>query len=270
MTTRQIRGGALSAVGLVCALAVSASVVRAQSALPTGWASREIGSTGMDGSATVSSGTWTITGGGANIWGTSDEFRFAYHQITGDVDIRVRLASFQDLEQFSKAGVMIRETLNGNSRNAFMLLRADSALFLQSRLALTAVRERVDELMDDVLDVGDQLPHAARAEHPAHHPPVPGVLGWVGAVEGRPVAPAPLGQGARQCCRERRLATAPHRDVADDDHRYRHPVGAQNAEAEKHSARGNERAEHYSQRHERRRQQFQSRRVPGADEAGGE
>ena len=120
-------------MALVCALAVSASLVRAQSALPTGWASREIGSTGIDGSTTVSSGTWTITGGGANIWGTSDEFRFAYRQITGDVDIRVRLASFQDLEQFSKAGVMIRETLNANSRNAFMLLRADRTLFLQSR-----------------------------------------------------------------------------------------------------------------------------------------
>ena len=120
-------------MAFVCALGVSASVVRAQSALPTGWASREIGSTGIDGSTTVSSGTWTITGGGANIWGTSDEFRFAYRQITGDVDIRVRLASFEDLEQYSKAGVMIRETLYANSRNAFMLLRADQALFLQSR-----------------------------------------------------------------------------------------------------------------------------------------
>jgi regulation of enolase protein 1 (concanavalin A-like superfamily) len=133
LTTRQIRGGALSAVGLVCALAVGASVVRAQSALPAGWASREIGSTGMDGSAAFSSGTWTITGGGANIWGTSDEFRFAYQQITGDVDIRVRLASLEDFQRYSKAGVMIRETLNADSRNAFILFRGDSTLFLQSR-----------------------------------------------------------------------------------------------------------------------------------------
>ena len=133
LTTRQIRGGALSAAGLVCALAVSASLVRAQSALPTGWASRDIGSTGQVGSASVSSGTWTITGSGANIWGTSDEFRFAYQQITGDVDIRVRLASLEDFRKFSKAGVMIRETLNADSRNAFMLFRADRTLFLQSR-----------------------------------------------------------------------------------------------------------------------------------------
>ena len=109
-------------MGFVCALAVSASVVRAQSALPTGWASRDVGSTGIAGSATASSGTWTIAGSGANIWGTADEFRFAYQQVTGDVDIRVRLASFEDLQDWSKAGVMIRESLNANARNAFMML----------------------------------------------------------------------------------------------------------------------------------------------------
>ena len=98
----------------------------------------------MDGSATVSSGTWTITGGGANIGDTSDEFRFAYQQITGDVDIRVRLASFQDLEQYSKTGVMIRETLNANSRNALMQFRADRALFLQWRPNTGASTDRED------------------------------------------------------------------------------------------------------------------------------
>jgi regulation of enolase protein 1 (concanavalin A-like superfamily) len=133
LTTRQIRGGALSAVGLVCALAVSASVVRAQSALPTGWASRDVGSTGMVGSASASSGTWTVAGSGANIWGTSDEFRFAYRQITGDVDISVRLESIEDAQTWSKAGLMIRETLSANSRNAYLTLIPGSGVFMQSR-----------------------------------------------------------------------------------------------------------------------------------------
>jgi regulation of enolase protein 1 (concanavalin A-like superfamily) len=120
-------------VGFVCALAVSASVVRAQSALPTGWASRDVGSTGRVGSATASSGTWTVAGSGANIWGTSDEFRFAYQQITGDVDISVRLQSIEDAQKWSKAGLMIRETLSANSRNAFLTLIPESGVFMQSR-----------------------------------------------------------------------------------------------------------------------------------------
>ncbi len=120
-------------MGFVCALAVSASVVRAQSALPTGWASRDVGSTGITGGVAVSSGTWTVAGSGANIWGTSDEFRFAYQQITGDVDFSVRLDSLEDAQNWSKAGLMIRETLSGNSRNAFLTLIPDSGVFMQSR-----------------------------------------------------------------------------------------------------------------------------------------
>ena len=116
-----------------CALAISAGLVRAQSGLPTGWSSRDIGSTGVAGSAAVSSGFWTIEGSGANISGSSDEFHFAYQQIAGDVDIRVRVASLEAVHNWSKAGVMIRETLGGNARNAFMMVTPQSGRFLQSR-----------------------------------------------------------------------------------------------------------------------------------------
>ena len=130
-------------MGLVCALAVSASVVRAQSALPSGWASRDIGSTGFLGGAAAMSGTWMVAGSGTNIWGTSDEFRFAYRQITGDVDIRVRLTSFEDVNRYSKAGVMIRETLNANSRNAYLMFMPDSGVFMQSRPSPGAATARL-------------------------------------------------------------------------------------------------------------------------------
>jgi regulation of enolase protein 1 (concanavalin A-like superfamily) len=130
---RLIRGGALSAVTFVCALAISAGLVRAQSGLPTGWSSRDIGSTGVAGSAAVSSGIWTIEGSGANISGSSDEFHFAYQQIAGDVDIRVRVASFEDVHDWSKTGVMIRETLGGDARNAFMMVTPQRGRFLQFR-----------------------------------------------------------------------------------------------------------------------------------------
>ena len=87
----------------------------------------------MTGGVAVSSGTWTVAGSGANIWGTSDEFRFAYQQITGDVDFSVRLDSLDDAQDWSKAGLMIRETLSANSRNAFLTLIPDSGVFMQSR-----------------------------------------------------------------------------------------------------------------------------------------
>lgn len=133
MPKRLIHGGALSVVAVVCALAVSAGRLGAQSALPTGWATRDIGSVGLAGSANVASGTWTIDGSGANIWATSDEFRFAYQQVTGDLDIRVRVASLEKVDDWSKAGVMIRESLAANSRNAFMLVTPGGVRAFQRR-----------------------------------------------------------------------------------------------------------------------------------------
>jgi regulation of enolase protein 1 (concanavalin A-like superfamily) len=131
---RLIQGGALSAVAIVCALAVSGGRVQAQSGtLPAGWASRDIGKIGVAGSASMASGTWTLDGSGANIWSTSDEFRYAYQAVTGDVDIRVRVASLEDVNDWSKAGVMIRESLAANARNAFLFVTPGSGRAFQSR-----------------------------------------------------------------------------------------------------------------------------------------
>ena len=70
----------------------------------------------------VSGETWTIAGGGDNIWGTADEFHFAYRPISGDVDISARVSSFDTANEWSKAGVMIRDALTANARNAFALV----------------------------------------------------------------------------------------------------------------------------------------------------
>jgi regulation of enolase protein 1 (concanavalin A-like superfamily) len=85
------------------------------------------------GSAREASGTWTLDGSGDNVWSTSDEFRYAYQPVTGDVDIRVRVASLENVDDWSKAGVMIRESLAANSRNAFMLVSPGSGRAFQRR-----------------------------------------------------------------------------------------------------------------------------------------
>ena len=65
-----------------------ADIHTAQTALPTGWSTQDIGAPGSTGSAgSPSSGTWEIIGGGAGISGTADTFRFAYTSLTGDGSI---------------------------------------------------------------------------------------------------------------------------------------------------------------------------------------
>ena len=86
------QGGALL-VGIVCLLIASSHVASAQtSALPAGWADSDIGNPLVAGSAQSTSGTMTVRGAGADIGGSSDQFHFAYQAISGDADIRVRVA----------------------------------------------------------------------------------------------------------------------------------------------------------------------------------
>lgn len=101
--------------------------------LPTGWSTGDIGGVAAAGSATASSGTFTVKGSGADIWGTADEFRFAYRALTGDGSITARVDSITNQNAWSKAGVMMRETLTAGSKHATMFVSAAKGLAFQRR-----------------------------------------------------------------------------------------------------------------------------------------
>ena len=88
--------------------------------LPTGWSNSDVGTVGLAGSATYSSGVYTVAGAGAGIInsGTTDAFQFVYQPLSGDGSIVARVSSIQGASY--KAGVMIRETLAANSTFAFV------------------------------------------------------------------------------------------------------------------------------------------------------
>jgi regulation of enolase protein 1 (concanavalin A-like superfamily) len=103
-------------------------------ALPSGWASRDIGSVGLAGSAGESGGTFTLRGSGADIWNTADGFHFAYRTLSGDGEIVGRVASLHASHHWAKAGVMIRESLTAGSRHALMLVSPARGLAFQRRV----------------------------------------------------------------------------------------------------------------------------------------
>ncbi len=88
--------------------------------LPSPWVNSDLGSVGLPGSATHSSGTFTVTAAGSNIWGTADSFHYVYQPLSGDGQMVARVASLQNTHSNAKAGVMIRETLSATSRHAMM------------------------------------------------------------------------------------------------------------------------------------------------------
>jgi hypothetical protein len=80
-------------------------------------------------------GTYTMTAAGVDIWGTADEFRYAWKQLSGDGEIAATVESVlwvPGSNDWSKAGVMIRETLEAGSKNAFAAITSgagDGATF---------------------------------------------------------------------------------------------------------------------------------------------
>ena len=89
--------------------------------LPDGWQSQDIGTTG--GSAAESEGTWAISADGADIWGSADEFHYAYVPLSGDGTIIAQVISNgEGSNGWAKGGVMIRETLDVGSKHAIMAL----------------------------------------------------------------------------------------------------------------------------------------------------
>jgi regulation of enolase protein 1 (concanavalin A-like superfamily) len=86
------------------------------------------GLVGLDINTTVAGSTTEVTpdvdydvvAEGLDIWGTADSFHFSHKQVTGDFDQIVQIESFTGPDIGGKAGLMVRESLNANSRNVFM------------------------------------------------------------------------------------------------------------------------------------------------------
>ena len=114
---------------------VSIAVNDPTSTLPAGWADSDIGSVPFAGNATYSGGTFTVTGSGLDVWGTSDQFHYAYRTMTGNGTIIARVATVQNVASWVKAGVMIRETLDPSSTHAFVLVSAAKGVAFQRREA---------------------------------------------------------------------------------------------------------------------------------------
>jgi hypothetical protein len=65
----------------------------------------------------------TVTGDGEDIWASADAFHYMYREVTGDAEIIARVAEIgPGSNAWAKAGVMMRETLDADSKHMIMAL----------------------------------------------------------------------------------------------------------------------------------------------------
>jgi len=87
----------------------------------------DVGGPGESGQAEydADSDTWTIAGAGEDVWGGENDFHFVHATLEGDCRLEAHVTEMEDVYEFSKAGVMIRDDLEEDSAHGYVGLTRD-------------------------------------------------------------------------------------------------------------------------------------------------
>lgn len=102
---------------------------------PSPWTDIDIGAVIFAGDSSYSNGTYTVTGGGLDIWTTADAFHFTYQSLNGDGEIIARVVTMPSADFYTKVGVMFRETTDVGSKNVFCVNVFGQGARMQTRSA---------------------------------------------------------------------------------------------------------------------------------------
>ena len=115
--------------------AVDVSVSYSAGGLPAPWVHGDVGAVGVQGSASHSGGTFSVSGSGGGIGGTSDKFHFVSQSGSGNVQIVARVTGVQNTSAGSKGGIMIRESLAPDAVNLALVITGANRYQFQRRVA---------------------------------------------------------------------------------------------------------------------------------------
>jgi serine/threonine protein kinase/tetratricopeptide (TPR) repeat protein len=101
--------------------------------------------------------TYTVTGVGVDIWEFIDDFHFAPKSLQGDGSITARIDSIENVNEWTKAGVMIRSSLDPTSENVMVFVTPSGRVAFQHRHTQAAMTYSAHTPVDTV-----QLPHWVR------------------------------------------------------------------------------------------------------------
>ena len=78
-------------------------------------------------------GTYTMTAAGEDIWYAADQFHYAFKTLTGPGSIVAQVLSVDNTDPWTKAGVMVRETLDSGSKFAAVYITPGNGCRFQAR-----------------------------------------------------------------------------------------------------------------------------------------
>ncbi|MBI2301637.1 MAG: HEAT repeat domain-containing protein [Armatimonadetes bacterium] len=121
--------------GSAARLALSTVLSKRGKGLPAPWLGDEVGDVNPPGTAAFDGGKITIKAAGADIWGAADGCYFVSQPLTGDGSITARVVSVEAVNEWTKAGVMVRDGVNADAAHGMMCITPANGGSFQRRPA---------------------------------------------------------------------------------------------------------------------------------------
>jgi hypothetical protein len=103
----------------------------------------DVGAATPTGTEALLNGTWSVSGGGGDTWGTADQFGFVSQALPGDGVATARLVSLGNTDPWSKAGLMIRTTIDPGAAYYAILQTPGHGLVIQYRTTQGAATNQI-------------------------------------------------------------------------------------------------------------------------------
>ncbi len=116
-----------------------------------GWSVADVGGAREGGLRSLGDGRFELFGGGGDIWGRLDQFRFLYREVEGEFQLEATLEELADVAEYVKGGVMVRASLEPDAPAVLLSSFAGGELQL-------AVRTEKGGEMASVASVRGKLP----------------------------------------------------------------------------------------------------------------
>ena len=102
--------------------------------LPVGWSQQDVGAVGRSGSATATDDVFSVTGAGADMWGSADAFDAVTRPVGGSATIVARVVDETYTHMFAKAGIAMG-LLAPDATRVLLDTRPDGNIEFMARLA---------------------------------------------------------------------------------------------------------------------------------------
>ncbi|GCE11163.1 Ig-like domain-containing protein [Tengunoibacter tsumagoiensis] len=90
--------------------------------LPSSWLHLDIGAVAASGTVSYNSGTFNVSGSGADVWQAQDQEQFVYQPLSSNGTIIARMTSTSPVNTYAKGGLMLRDGLTAGSNLVYLAM----------------------------------------------------------------------------------------------------------------------------------------------------